>query len=241
MSQVTSVRHEPWGRGGSLAALRVLVVEDDQDLREVLVSSLSLAGMVVGSAPDGTTALESHAADPVDLLLVDVALPDLSGFDVTSRLRSGGDRTPVIFLTARDELKDKLAGFQSGGDDYMTKPFELAELIARIGAVVGRTAPPRSTLTYLDLVVDPGRHEVTRGGRPIELTPTEFQLLVFLVENAEQVVTRQQILDTVWGYTGGGNPSVIENYISFLRRKVEADGPPLIRTIRGVGYTLRGG
>ena len=241
MSQAAGVRHEPWGRSGSLPSVRVLVVEDDQDLREVLVSSLSLAGMEVASARDGASALGVHEADPADLLLVDVALPDLSGFEVTAQIRGQGDRTPVIFLTARDELKDKLAGFESGGDDYMTKPFELAELIARIGAVVGRVAPPRSTLVYGDLVVDPGRHEVTRGGRPIDLTPTEFQLLVFLIENAEQVVTRQQILDTVWGYTGGGNPSVIENYISFLRRKLEADGPPLIRTIRGVGYTLRSG
>lgn len=241
MSQATGIRHEPWGRSGSVSSVRVLVVEDDQDLREVLVSSLSLAGMEAASAPDGTSALAAHDADPADLLLVDVTLPDLSGFDVTARLRGQGDRTPVIFLTARDELKDKLAGFQSGGDDYMTKPFELAELIARIGAVVGRAAPARTTLVYDDLVVDPGRHEVTRRGTPVDLTPTEFQLLVFLVENAEQVVTRQQILDTVWGYTGGGNPSVIENYISFLRRKVEADGPPLIRTIRGVGYTLRSG
>jgi two-component system OmpR family response regulator len=221
--------------------LRVLVLEDDEDLREVLVGSLSLAGMQVSSVRDGASALFHQRTDPCDLLLVDVSLPDVTGFDVTQRLRRSGDRTPVIFLTARDELRDKLAGFQSGGDDYLTKPFDLAELIARIRAVAGRVPSPRAPLEYFDLVLDPGRHEVHRGGRLIDLTPTEFRLLTFLMENAEQVVSRQQILDAVWGYAGGGNVSVVENYISFLRRKVDEGEPALIRTIRGVGYTLRRG
>jgi two-component system OmpR family response regulator len=241
MEQAAEAVRDPWGLRANGAPLRILVVEDDSDLREVLASSLSLAGMEVSSVGDGETALGVQRSEVYDLLVVDVGLPDIDGFAVTSRLRHGGDRTPVIFLTARDELRDKLAGFQSGGDDYLTKPFDLAELIARICAVAGRAAPSRSSMEYADLTVDSGRHEVFRGDRQVDLTPTEFRLLAYLVENAEQVVTRQQILDAVWGYSGGGNSSVIENYISFLRKKVDADGPPLIRTIRGVGYTLRHG
>ncbi len=217
----------------------MLVVEDDADLREVLASSLSLAGMEVSAVGEGRSALSLQRDLTFDLLVVDVTLPDIDGFALTTDLRHGGDRTPVIFLTARDELRDKLAGFQSGGDDYLTKPFELAELIARIGAVAGRSGPLRNSMEYFDLVLDAERHEVFRGDARVDLTPTEFRLLAYLMENAERVVSRQQILDAVWGYSGSGNSSVIENYISFLRKKIESDGAPMIRTIRGVGYTLR--
>ena len=243
MAQTSLVaNHDAVNRIADGPPLRVLVIEDDRDLREVLVSSFGLAGIIAGSARDGAAGLALHRREHFDLLVLDVGLPGADGFEVATELRRGGDRTPVIFLTARDELRDKLAGFASGGDDYLTKPFNIAELIARIRAVVGRSTQTRSRHHSVGgLVLDEDRHEVTRDGEVIDLTPTEFRLLAFLMEHAGRVVTREQILRAVWDHPDGGNPSVVENYISFLRRKVDTGDPPLIRTVRGIGYSLRDG
>ena len=223
---------------GAQVPHRVLVVEDDDDLRDVLVSSLAVAGLRAVPAATAAEALATVRDEPVDLVLLDVGLPDRSGFDVGADLRRLD--LPVIFLTARDELRDKLAAFEAGADDYITKPFSLAELVARIRAVAARSAGPQSEVArYADVEVDVRRHQARRGARELDLTATEFRLLHYLVVNAEHVVSRQQILNQVWRYDFEGNTSVVENYVSFLRRKLDDRDGQLLRTIRGVGYTLR--
>jgi two-component system OmpR family response regulator len=221
---------------------RVLVLEDETALADVLVSALRLAGFDARSAATGDEALLQCDVFFPQLLLVDVTLPGLSGLDVCRVIRGRGDRTPVIFLTARDSLQDKLAAFELGADDYLTKPFSLEELVARARAVLARSinadATP-TTLSFADLEMEVDAHVVRRAGVAVTLTPTEFRLLRFLLENAGRVVSKGQILERVWGYKYGGDASVVENYISFLRKKVDAGGPRLIHTLRGVGYTLR--
>ncbi|MFI6028696.1 response regulator transcription factor [Amycolatopsis magusensis] len=221
----------------------LLVVEDDPTLRELLAASLRFAGFAVSATASGADALALAASRPPDLVVLDVMLPDVDGFEVLRRLRAGAGpaRTvPVLFLTARDAGEDKVAGLTAGGDDYVTKPFRLEELIARIRAILRRTRGfPRDVLAVGDVELDPAARLVTRGGEPISLSPTEFTLLRFLLENADRVLTREQILHHVWKYDFGGDASIVESYISYLRRKLDNREPRLIHTVRGVGYVLR--
>jgi two-component system OmpR family response regulator len=221
----------------------VLVVDDELYLRDLVTSALRIAGMAPRSVADGEAALRAAAEDPPDLIVLDVGLPGRDGFEVCRELRERGDQVPVIFLTARDAREDVLQGFTKGGDDYLTKPFSLEELVARVRAVLRRSAgaaePERPTLAYDDLVMDEAAMRVTRGGDAISLSPTEFKLLRFLLRNREQVVSKSQILDHVWEYDFDGNASVVENYISYLRKKVDDREPKLLHTVRGFGYVLR--
>lgn len=228
---------------------RLLIVDDEPNIRELLATSLRFAGFDVSTAADGRSALQAAADDEPDLVVLDVMLPDLDGFAVTQRLRERGQHAPVLFLTARDATADKVAGLTVGGDDYVTKPFSLDELVARIRAILRRTAPDQpdgAVLRYADLELDDDSHEVRRAGRTVDLSPTEFSLLRYLMTNAGRVLSKTQILDHVWEYSWGGDANIVESYISYLRRKVDrdADGnplPPLIHTKRGVGYLLREG
>lgn len=225
------------------SAARVLVVDDEQYLADAVTMGLVHAGFLVRQAGNGRSALELVASFHPDLLVLDVMLPDMDGLRVCSWLRSTGNDVPVLFLTARDSTEDTIAGLTAGGDDYLTKPFVVAELIARIEAVLRRTRSVRpgtdSRLRYADLCVAVASREAWRGDTFIELTATEFDLLRVLVEHAGQVLTRLQLLEAVWSYDFGGNPNILETYISYLRRKLDPLGPPLIQTVRGVGYTLR--
>ncbi|MCO1654396.1 response regulator transcription factor [Pseudonocardia humida] len=224
----------------------LLVVDDEPNLRELLAATLRFSGFRVASAGTGAEALAAAAADPPDLVLLDVMLPDMDGFEVVRRLRAqapgaGGrpGHLPVLFLTARDGTEDKVRGLTAGGDDYVTKPFELAELVARIRAVLRRTAGTGASLVVADLELDPDGHQVRRGGHPVALSPTELRLLHYLMVNAGRVVSKAQILVHVWDYDFGGDQSIVESYISYLRRKVDTGEPKLIHTVRGAGYVLR--
>ncbi len=232
------------------AEARLLVVDDEPNIRELLATSLRFAGFEVHAAADGRTALRMARELEPDLLVLDVMLPDMDGFTVTRRLREKGQHMPVLFLTARDDTSDKVQGLTVGGDDYVTKPFSLEEVVARIRAILRRTAPlddaASNVLRYADLELDDDSHEVRRAGQEIELSPTEFKLLRYLMVNAGRVLSKTQILDHVWQYDWGGDANIVESYISYLRRKVDSvtgpDGeklPPLIHTKRGFGYLLR--
>ena len=223
---------------------RLLVVEDEPNILELLAASLRLAGFEVATATGGLEALTAAQRHRPDLVVLDVMLPDLDGFDVARRLRSGDTRTPVLFLTAKDATEDKVTGLTVGGDDYVTKPFSLEEVIARIRAVLRRTSaagpPPAPTrLRAADLELDEESHQVWRSGRRVQLSPTEFKLLRYLMTNAGRVLSKGQILDHVWNYDFRGDSGIVESYVSYLRRKVDAVEPRLIHTIRGVGYVLR--
>ena len=226
----------------------VLAVDDEEHITELLAMALGYNGFEVQRAATGREALAAVQQRRPDLILLDVMLPDLDGFEVARRLRSderAGTRVPVIFLTARDATADKVEGLRLGVDDYVTKPFSIEELVERVKAVLRRAARRlgdrrHAKLAYHDLVLDEDTRDVWRAGRLIELTPTEFKLLHYLLSNARRVLTRDQILEAVWDYTFAGNASVLETYISYLRHKVDADGEvPLIHTVRGVGYSLR--
>ena len=224
------------------AGQRILIAEDEQFLREMLTTALRFAGFDVDDAADGNIALAKAVSSEPDLIVLDVMMPGLDGYEVCRRLRAQRVTTPVIFLTARGATSDVLSGFERGGDDYLVKPFSLDELIARIRAVLARTGqqqPADPQHQYQDLLVDEGTYRVTRGDRVIEVSPTEFRLLRYLVINAGRVVSRPQILDHVWKYDFDGDGSIIENYISSLRKKVDASEPKLIHTVRGFGYSLR--
>ena len=222
---------------------RLLVVEDEPAIQDMLAMSLAFVGYDVVRAANGAEAIAHAEADRIDLALLDVMLPDIDGFGLLRRLRQINPEMAAVFVTARDALEDRLAGLTLGGDDYVTKPFSLEEVVARVGVVLRRTRPAAETepnrLTYADLVLDEDRHQVHRGDRLITLSPTEFALLRFLMRNAGRVMSRAQILDHVWHYDFNGNSGVVESYISYLRRKVDVVDPPLINTIRGVGYVLR--
>jgi len=221
---------------------RVLVVDDEPGITDLVAMALRYEGMKVEVAHAGREALAAVPTFRPHVIVLDVMLPDLDGFEVLRRLSAGHDRVPVIFLTARGELEDKLRGFTLGGDDYVTKPFSVEELIVRTRALLRRTrdlAADSGMLGFDDLVLDEEKHEVVRAGATVELTPTEFKLLHYLLLNAERVVSKAQILDRVWQYDFGGNENVVEIFISSLRRKLEAQGPRLIHTVRGVGYRLR--
>jgi two-component system OmpR family response regulator len=223
-------------------AAEILVVDDEPYIAEMLSMSLRYAGHRVTAVGTGSDALRAARSATPDLVILDVMLPDISGFDLLSRLRSGG-RPPVLFLTARDSVEDKVRGLTLGGDDYVTKPFSLEEVVARVGALLRRSSPTEpdeaETLRYADLVMDEDAHEVWRGAQLIPLSPTEFGLLRFLLRNAGRVVSRAQILDNVWHYDFNGDSSVVDSYIRYLRRKIDVLDPPLIETVRGIGYSLR--
>jgi two-component system OmpR family response regulator len=224
---------------------RILVVDDEEHITELLAMGLGYNGFEVERVGSGRTALDAIAKHRPDLIVLDVMLPDLDGFEVARRLRENegaGTRVPVIFLTARDTTADKVQGLRLGSDDYVTKPFSIEELIERVKAVLrraGGVGPSDNRLSYADLDLDEDTRDVWRAGRLIELTPTEYKLLHYLLANARRVLTRDQILEHVWDYTFAGNASVLETYISYLRHKIDDVDPPLIHTVRGVGYSLR--
>jgi two-component system, OmpR family, response regulator len=221
---------------------RLLVVEDDPNILELLSASLRFAGFDVSTATSGSAAVNAAKDRRPDLVVLDVMLPDLDGFEVIKMMREGGTRTPVVFLTARDATDDKIRGLTLGGDDYVTKPFSLEELTARIRAVLRRTTSgdaESSRLTFADLELDEETHEVYRAGQRVQLSPTEFKLLRYLMLNANRVLSKAQILDHVWNYDFRGDDNIVESYISYLRRKVDNTQPRLIHTLRGVGYVLR--
>ena len=222
--------------------MRVLVVDDEPAVRQALDRALRYEGYTTELAADGAEALEVHAQRPADLLVLDVAMPKLDGLEVCRRLRAAGDSVPLLLLTARAAVDERVAGLDAGADDYLVKPFALGELLARLRALLRRSAPllENEVLRFEDLSLDPGTREVRRGGRLIELTRTEFLLLELLLRNARQVLAREVIFDRVWGYDFGANSNSLEVYIGYLRRKTEAEGEPrLIHTVRGVGYVLR--
>ncbi|WP_042366651.1 response regulator [Streptacidiphilus neutrinimicus] len=228
------------------AEASLLVVDDEPNIRELLSASLRFAGFRVASAATGAEAVAAVQRSRPDLVVLDVMLPDADGFTLVKRLRDDSDRgkIPVIFLTAKDGVEDKISGLTAGGDDYVTKPFSLEELIARIRAILRRTGGPADDgrLVVADLELDLVGHQVHRSGRPVSLSPTEFKLLEYLMTNTGRVVSKMQILDHVWAYDFGGDLSIVESYISYLRRKMDsgAEGAPkLIHTVRGVGYVLR--
>jgi two-component system OmpR family response regulator len=232
--------HEPNGRS-SKNQVRVLVVDDEPYITDLVSLSLRYEGFQTREAHTGKEALSAAAEFDPQLVVLDVMLPDLDGLEVTRRLRASGRQMPILFLTARDATEDKVAGLTVGGDDYVTKPFSLEELVARIRAILRRAgaATTGEPLVYADLTLDDDLREVRRGGRVIQLTPTEFNLLRYLMHNPRRVLSKSQIMDHVWDYDFGGDPNVIETYISYLRKKLDRGGPPLIQTVRGVGYCLR--
>jgi two-component system response regulator MprA len=221
--------------------MRVLVVDDEEAVRESVRHALELEGYDVELAPDGGRALAQIEASLPDALILDVLMPGVSGLDVARRLRSGGNRVPILMLTARAEVDDRVAGLDAGADDYLVKPFALDELLARLRALLRRATNGGGTvLRYADLELDPGTREVRRAGDDIELTRTEFSLLELFLQNPRQVLTRDLIFERVWGYDFGAGSNSLDVYIGYLRRKTEAgDKSRLIHTVRGVGYALR--
>ena len=222
--------------------MKILVVDDERAVRESLRRALELEGYDVGLASDGSEALEKLEGDAQpDAIILDVLMPGTDGLEVSRTLRRSGSRVPVLMLTARAEVGDRVAGLDAGADDYLTKPFALEELLARLRALLRRTADGSGeALRFADLELDPGTREVTRGGEPIELTRTEFSLLELFMVNPRQVLTRSVIFERVWGYDFGYGSNSLDVYIGYLRRKTEAGGKPrLIHTVRGVGYALR--
>jgi two-component system response regulator MprA len=224
-------------------ATKVLVVDDDPDLRAALTRALGLDGYAVTSASNGAKALDALPEVAPDVLVLDVMMPVVGGLEVCRRMRAAGDRTPILVLTARDEVSDRVAGLDAGADDYLVKPFALEELRARLRALLRRAQPedePETTLRYADLTVDLETREVRRGTRSMELTRTEFALLELLLRNAGRVLTREVIMDRVWGYELEPASNSLEVFVGYLRRKTEAGGEPrLIHTVRGIGYQLR--
>ncbi|MBK0866454.1 MAG: response regulator transcription factor [Saccharopolyspora sp.] len=227
--------------------MRILVVDDDRAVRESLRRSLQFNGYQVELAADGQQALDWLADQRPDAMVLDVMMPRLDGLEVARRLRSTGDDLPILVLTARDAVSDRVAGLDAGADDYLPKPFALEELLARVRALLRRASPPEAdggegpaALHFADLDLDPGTREVRRGDRPISLTRTEFALLELLMAHPKQVLTRSRLLEDVWGYDFPTSGNALEVYVGYLRRKTEAEGEPrLIHTVRGVGYVLR--
>jgi two-component system OmpR family response regulator len=232
---------------------KVLVIDDEPNIRELVQVALSFHGCSVTTGATGEDALQLAVAIDPDLIVLDVLLPDIDGFEVCKRLRSVANDVPVIFLTARDATKDTVIGLTIGGDDYITKPFSVEALVARVRAVLRRTSSRNgqgtmgdghdghgtATLRVADLELDEDHWTVRRAGIPVELSPTEFRLLAYLMRNQGLMLTRRQLLDNVWGWEYAGQAQVLETYVSYLRRKLDPLGPPLIHTQRGVGYSLR--
>jgi two-component system OmpR family response regulator len=224
------------------ASHRVLVVDDEPNIVDVVSMALRYQGFDVACAGTGAEALSQVASFSPHIIVLDVMLPDMEGFDVARRLGADRARVPIVFLTARDATDDKVRGLSIGGDDYVTKPFSLEELVARIRTILRRTGQAEadsSRLVFEDLELDDDAHEVTRNGAPIDLTATEYRLLRYLMLNPRRALTRAQLLEHVWDYDFGGDARVLETYVSYLRKKLDAHGPPLIHTVRGVGYALR--
>ena len=225
-----------------MAGERLLLVDDEDNLRSMLEAALRHNGFDVSAVANGRDALDRATNDRPDLIVLDVMLPDLDGFEVCRRLRTDGNRTPVLFLTAKDATEDKVRGLTLGGDDYLVKPFSLEELVARAQAVLRRSGLARaddSVLRCADLEIDDDAHRVRRAGVDVSLSPTEYNLLRYLLQNQGRVLSKAQILDHVWQYDFGGDGGVVETYIGYLRRKIDNVEPRLIHTIRGVGYALR--
>jgi two-component system OmpR family response regulator len=222
---------------------RLLVVDDEPNIVELLSASLRFAGFEVATAATGTEAVQAARTFRPDLVVLDVMMPDLDGFAVARRLREGGARVPIVFLTARDATADKVTGLTLGGDDYVTKPFSLEEVVARIRAVLRRTdggaSVTPSRLRFADLELDVDTHEVWRGAAAVPLSPTEFKLLHYFLSNPGRVLSKAQILDHVWNYDFNGEANIVESYVSYLRRKIDTVEPRLLHTLRGVGYVLR--
>ncbi|AZR01112.1 response regulator transcription factor [Trueperella pyogenes] len=234
---------------------KILVVDDEPTIRELLSASLRFAGFEVATAENGTQALTVERKFLADIVVLDIMLPDMDGFEVLSKLREREPELPVLFLTAKDDVQDRVHGLEVGADDYVTKPFSLEEVVARIHAILRRTSPEATgseILRYHDLEVDESTYEVRRAGHEVELSPTEYKLLRYLLINAERVVSKVQILDHVWDYNWEGEASIVESYISYLRRKIDSPESlgiddaaeaaalePLIHTKRGIGYVLR--
>ncbi|HXQ43323.1 MAG TPA: response regulator transcription factor [Acidimicrobiales bacterium] len=222
---------------------RILVVDDEPYITDLLGAALRFEGFGVEVVGTGREAITMARRGRYDLMLLDVMLPDVDGTEVCRRLRAEGIHTPVLFLTARDATEDKVTGLTVGGDDYVAKPFSLDELVARIHAVLRRTSRVSGVnaarLMFADIEMNEDTHEVWRQGVPIDLTATEFKLLRYLLENARRVLSKSDIVDKVWTYDFDGEPNIVETYISYLRKKIDSFDPPLIHTIRGVGYSLR--
>lgn len=221
----------------------IVVVDDEPSIRELLVASLHFAGFEVNTAASGSEAIEVIERLQPDLIVLDVMLPDIDGFTVTRRIRQEGITTPVLYLTARDDTQDKVMGLTVGGDDYVTKPFSLEEVVARLRGLMRRSgateARPDAVITVGDLRLNEESRDVERAGRPIELTATEFELLRYLMRNPRRVLSKAQILDRVWDYDFGGQANVVEIYISYLRKKIDLGHEPMIHTKRGAGYVLK--
>ncbi|HEV7207419.1 MAG TPA: response regulator transcription factor [Mycobacteriales bacterium] len=236
--------HSPALRRPDGAAPRVLVVDDEATLVDLLGLALRYEGWEVQTAADGLSAVRSAREFPPDAVILDGMLPDIDGFEVLRRLRTSDPHLPVLFLTARDAVEDRVAGLTAGGDDYVTKPFSLEEVVARVRALLRRAGMAAASRTSAelrvgDLVLDEDSHEVSRGGTEITLTTTEYELLRFLMRNARRVLSKGQILDRVWHYDFGGQGNVVELYISYLRKKIDAGRDPMIHTVRGAGYVLK--
>jgi two-component system OmpR family response regulator len=217
-------------------------VDDERNIAQLVAMALRYEGFVTETAADGRSALAAVRAFGPHLVVLDVMLPDVDGFEVGRRLRAAGEPVPVLFLTARDGVEDRVRGLTLGGDDYLTKPFAIEELVARVRAILRRAGSREQSetrLRFADLELDEETREVRRGGRLVKLSPTEFSLLRYLMLNARRIQSKAQILDHVWQYDFGGDGGIVETYIGYLRRKVDVGAPPLIHTVRGVGYTLR--
>jgi two-component system OmpR family response regulator len=222
---------------------RVLIVDDEPNIRDLLATSLRFAGFDIQTAANGTAAVTAVTESEPDIILLDVMLPDMNGFSVTKKLRSAGIQAPILFLTARDEVEDKITGLTVGGDDYLTKPFSLDEVVARIQAILRRTKSAEAEPAVIDagpVVINQDAHEVSVEGTLVDLSPTEYKLLRFLVMNADRVLTKAQILDHVWEYDFNGDMGIVESYVSYLRKKIDPiSSRPLIQTKRGVGYIYK--
>jgi two-component system OmpR family response regulator len=244
-ASTTTEQNRPVMRRADGSPIHVLVVDDEPVLAELVTIALRYEGWTVATASDGAAAIAAARAQSPDVVVLDVMLPDMSGLDVLSRLRQHTPGLPLLLLTAKDAVEDRIAGLTAGGDDYVTKPFSLEELVLRLRALLRRTGVTTDTagakLVVGDLVLDEDSHEVTRGGDEIALTSTEFELLRFMMRNAKKVLSKAQILDRVWSYDFGGRSNIVELYVSYLRKKIDNGRPPMIHTLRGAGYVLKPG
>jgi two-component system, OmpR family, response regulator len=226
-----------------MAKTRVLIVDDEPNIRDLLATSLRFAGYEIQTAANGAQAVAAVTESEPDIILLDVMLPDMNGFSITKKLRASGIQAPILFLTARDDVEDKITGLTVGGDDYLTKPFSLDEVVARIQAILRRTKTADAESAVIDagaVVINQDAHEVTIEGKPVDLSPTEYKLLRFLVMNPDRVLTKAQILDHVWEYDFNGDMGIVESYVSYLRKKLDPiSSRPLIQTKRGVGYIYK--